>query len=209
MGWYNQIHAKLSTSANFTAYNGQLDSCFPNLLRPCYCSCSGYVPRLAPLASVPFTSHTLVGTNLSTTIVTLPALLYASPPTLATQWKILFDTGLTPVVSLAMSSAVGFATLAYRATNTPSVLSTGLESHMKRNLYVAAAVSAFGLVPYTKLLMWHNIAELERRAEMAGKGDDERKPDTHTLVKQWGTLNLYRGCMLLVSAGLGLWACVN
>ncbi|KAF1852034.1 uncharacterized protein K460DRAFT_413512 [Cucurbitaria berberidis CBS 394.84] len=145
------------------------------------------------------------GTNLSTTIVTIPALLHAPPSTLAVQWKILFDSAITPVVSLAMSSAVGFATLAYRETHTVST-SVG-----KRNLYVAAAVGAFGLAPYTRLLMWDSIAELEKRAKAGEKreGEEVGGSKTHALVKQWGTLNLYRGCMLLVSAGLGLWASVN
>ncbi|OAL50285.1 hypothetical protein IQ07DRAFT_680592 [Pyrenochaeta sp. DS3sAY3a] len=147
------------------------------------------------------------GTNISTTIVTLPALLKASPSTLATQWKVLFDTGITPVVTLAMSSTVGFATLAYRATYNPLSISAGLVNHTKRNLYVAAAVAAFGLVPYTRLLMWRNIAELEKRAKAAVDG--EASNDTHDLVKQWGTLNLYRGLVLLSSAGLGVWACCN
>ncbi|KAJ4368840.1 hypothetical protein N0V83_005922 [Neocucurbitaria cava] len=150
------------------------------------------------------------GTNISTTIITLPALLHASPSTLATHWKILFDTGITPVLSLAMSSAVGFATLAYRATYTSSLASTGLVSHAKRNLYIAAAVAAFGLAPYTKLLMWRNISELERRAQLVEKGDNGKgENDTHALVKQWGTLNLYRGFMLLSSAGLWIRACVS
>lgn len=177
----------------------------------------------------------MTGTNLSTTIVTLPALVHASPSVLATQWKTLYDGGIVPVVSLTMTSAVGFATLAYRSALMPSLSPTGLVSYARRNLYIAAAVSAFGLVPYTRLLMWDvilklskqaeavqvtdgkikvdrsrssnpwdDIEELERSAQAAKDLND--KGDTQELVRKWGTLNLYRGWILLASAGLGMWA---
>ncbi|KAL6703583.1 hypothetical protein ACN47E_009528 [Coniothyrium glycines] len=175
------------------------------------------------------------GTNLSTTIITLPALVHASPSVLATQWKTLYDGGLLPVVSLTMTSAVGFATLAYRSALNPGLAPTGLISHTKRNLYIAAAVAAFSLAPYTGLVMrdvilklskqaeavkatdaktkvakssfanvWDDIEELERSAKAAAELNE--KGDTHELVRKWGTLNGYRGCMLLSSAVFGLWA---
>lgn len=55
--------------------------------------------------------------------------------------------------------------------------------------------------------MWRNIAELEKRAKAAVDG--KASSDTHDLVKRWGTLNLYRGFVLLTSAGLGVWASCN
>jgi len=134
-----------------------------------------------------------------------------------------------------MTSAVGFATLAYRSTFTPRLTPTGLISYAKRNIYIAAAVAAFSLAPYTRLVMgnvilklsrqaeavkvtegketvdrstfvnvWDNIEELERSARAATELNE--KGDTHDLVQKWGTLNFYRGCMLLASAGLGMWA---
>ena len=120
------------------------------------------------------------------------------------QWKILFDCGITPVVSLTMSSAVGFAALAYHAALTPSLTAPGVVFHRERTLYAAAAVTAFGFAPYTQILMGSTNAELSRRATV-----DDKEADTHELVKTWGRYNLIRGCMLLVSAGLGIWACVS
>lgn len=139
------------------------------------------------------------------------------------------------MVTLTMTSTVGFATLAYRSTFTPSLTATGLISHTKRNLYIAAAVGAFSLVPYTGLLMrdvilklskqaeavkvtdgktkvdrrspsnvWDDIEELERSAKAANALNE--KGDTRELVRKWGTLNLYRGCLLLASAVSGIWA---
>lgn len=143
------------------------------------------------------------GTNLGTSVVTLPALLHAPAATLATQWKILYDTGVVPVVSLAMSSAAGFAVLAYQSTVAPASAS----SLARRKLYIGAAVAAFGLAPYTRLLMWQNITALEKRAKDAAEGHEQS--DTHQLVTAWGKLNLWRGVMLLSSAGLGVWASVN
>ncbi|KAH6619039.1 hypothetical protein C7974DRAFT_40721 [Boeremia exigua] len=146
------------------------------------------------------------GTNLSSTIVTLPALLQSPPATLAKQWKILFDHGITPVVALTLSSAAGFATLAYNAALTPSVTATGLVSHRARNLYAVAALLGVGLAPYTQILMGSVNAELASRAERGEKGGES---GTRGLVEKWGRLNLARGCMLLASAGVGMWARVQ
>lgn len=157
-----------------------------------------------PKSTVLLPSLTGAGTNLSSTIVTLPALLHSPTKTLATQWKILFDHGITPVVSLTMSSAVGFAALAYHTTLTPGLTTTSLVSHRERNLYAAAAVAAFGLTPYTQILMGSTNAELSRRATA-----HIDKADIHELVRTWGKYNLIRGCLLLLSAGLGTWACVS
>lgn len=103
-----------------------------------------------------------------------------------------------------MTSAVGFAALAYHTTLTPGLTATGLVSHHERNLYAAAAVTAFALAPYTQILMGSVNAELSRRATAS-----QKKADTHNLVKTWGRYNLIRGRMLLLSAGLGTWACVS
>jgi hypothetical protein len=143
-----------------------------------------------------------IGTNISTTIVTVPALLKAPEALLATQWKVLYDHGITPVVSLAMSSGVGFAVLAFQKTPTSAT-----SIYMQRNLYIAAAITAFGLAPYTRFLMWNNIGELERRADYPGEGKE--KEDTRQLVETWAKFNLWRGVMLLSSASLGIWACVS
>ncbi|KAJ8105855.1 hypothetical protein OPT61_g9931 [Boeremia exigua] len=144
------------------------------------------------------------GTNLSTSIVTLPALLQSSSATLASQWKTLFDRAIGPVVSLSMSSAVGFAALAYHSMLTPTVTTSGALSYRARNLYAAASVGAFGLAPYTQFLMGSINAELSRRGSAS-----QEKAGTHELVRTWGRYNLVRGCMLLFSAGLGMWACLS
>lgn len=106
-----------------------------------------------------------------------------------------------------MTSAAGFATLAYRATATPALTAAGEVSHVKRNLYIGAAVAAFGLAPYTQLLMFGNINALNKVAEAAAQG--VAKDNTHELVKQWSRLNFGRGLMLLVAPVLGVWASVN
>lgn len=108
---------------------------------------------------------TLVGANLSTSIITFPALLQAQTPTLVKQWHVLYNSGITPVVGLAVTGSAGFAALAYRAASAPghNALDGGLWA--KRNLYIAAAVMTFSLTPYTWILMWDTIQELERRAK--------------------------------------------
>jgi hypothetical protein len=101
-----------------------------------------------------------------------------------------------------MSSGVGFALLAYQKASSPVI---GVQ--MQRNLYIAASATAFGLAPYTRLLMWSNIEELERRAELTSEGKE--KEGIRQLVETWAKFNLWRGFMLLSSAGLGIWACVS
>lgn len=72
-------------------------------------------------------------------------------------------------------------------------------------LYAAAALLGCGLAPYTLLLMGGVNGELTLRAT---GGTGMEKGETRVLVERWGRLNLVRGCMLLFSAGLGMWACV-
>ncbi|KAK3215705.1 hypothetical protein GRF29_8g800484 [Pseudopithomyces chartarum] len=144
------------------------------------------------------------GANLTTSIITFPALLHAKGHTLTKQWLILYESGIVPVAGCAITSSLGFATLAYRAASSPDLAATGVVSHTKGNLYVAAAVGLIGLAPYTRLLMWSTITELSKRAE-SGKEASE-KADTLALVEKWGRMNFWRGVMLLSSAGVGIWA---
>ncbi|KAF1968008.1 hypothetical protein BU23DRAFT_602467 [Bimuria novae-zelandiae CBS 107.79] len=143
------------------------------------------------------------GANLTTSIITFPALLHATGQTLTKQWLILYEAGIVPVTGCALTSSLGFATLAYRASFSPTLTTTGV-SHAKGHLYVAAAVGLFGLAPYTRLLMWSTITEISNRAR-SGKEASE-KADTRELVERWGTMNFWRGVMLLGSAGAGVWA---
>jgi hypothetical protein len=63
--------------------------------------------------------------------------------------------------------------------------------------------------------MWDVIRKLQDKAAAARKvktdtilkSDGDR--ETHRLVQEWGTLNLYRGIMPLLSAIVGIWACVS
>jgi len=160
-------------------------------------------------SSTPSSNHILtgLGANLSTSVITFPALRHASGPTLLMQWQTLYDSGVVPVVTSALTSALGFATLAYRATLVPTLSPSDTTFYSKRNLYVAAAVALVGLAPYTRIVMGRTIDELSRRAT-TGKVAGE-KTDTRALVERWGTLNLWRGVMLLTGTGLGLWASVR
>ncbi len=165
----------------------------------------------------------LAGAQLSFTFVSVPALLSGSSTapasTIATQWKTLYDRAVGPVVTLSMTSTVGFALLAYRTataatsvTSPPGLTNTPPAAMVtKRNFYIAAAVLAFSVAPYTRLVMWENISQLEKlagAAGAAGKGTASSAA-THGLVQRWGDLNLYRACMPLLSAVCGLLAAVS
>ncbi|KAF1994646.1 hypothetical protein P154DRAFT_612983 [Amniculicola lignicola CBS 123094] len=140
------------------------------------------------------------GFNLSTSLVTIPVLLQSPVGQLASQWQTMFNRGITPVVSLAMTSAVGFMTLAYRVHTASQRLSSGTDVST-RNLYIGAAVATFGLAPYTQILMGGTNSELARRAAL-----QSAQAGTYELVQRWGTFNLWRGVMLLVGAVVGTWA---
>ncbi|KAF2679251.1 DUF1772-domain-containing protein [Lentithecium fluviatile CBS 122367] len=142
------------------------------------------------------------GANLSTSIITFPALRHAPDQLLLTQWQTLYDSGLVPVVTTALSSAAGFAALAYRTSLAPA----GTVSTSQRNWYAAAAVAMLGLAPYTRIVMGGTIDELSRRAK--ARKEESEKADTRALVEQWGTLNLWRGMLLLMGTGVGVWASV-
>lgn len=172
----------------------------------------------------------LAGAQLSFTFVSVPALLSgastAPASTIATQWKTLYDRAVGPVVTLSMTSTIGFAALAYRTataaaaaatssvtsppglTNTPPAASAMVT---KRNFYIAAAVLAFSVAPYTRLVMWENISQLEKLAGAAGPAGKGTAGSAATqgLVQRWGELNLYRACMPLLSALCGLLAAVS
>lgn len=121
---------------------------------------------------------------------------------LARQWKLLFASGKK--VGL-LSSIVGAASWAYVASALPA------DKSNERNLYIAGALFAFSVIPFTAILMRKIIADLTQRAETAESGEvlKEEKglidpaSTTGEVVKQWAWLNFVRGCVPL----LGL-ACV-
>jgi hypothetical protein len=138
-------------------------------------------------------------TNLTTSIITYPALRKATnQQTLLTQWHTLFNSGIVPVVTTSATAGLGFAMLAYLAPiGAVSVWSE------KRNFYAAASVVMLSLAPYTRIVLGSTIDELSRRAE-AGK----EEKDSKELFERWGVLNFWRGCFLMVGAGMGVWASV-
>jgi hypothetical protein len=138
-------------------------------------------------------------------------LLTSTPSHLPTQWQLLYDHGIGPVATLAISSGTGFAVLAYRSAPSITDIPTGglLSSHSKRNLYIAASVAVFGLVPYTRILMKSTNNELMRRAKVVKEAGEMKGQGTHEMVRKWGRYNFVRGLMVLAGAGLGLWASLN
>jgi hypothetical protein len=113
------------------------------------------------------------------------------------------------VVSLSLVSSVLFGLLSYVSSLYDPARTLAAQ------LYLAAAVGTFGFAIYTRVFMWGVICKLQDKAAAAkkvksdtilkGGGDNE----THELVQEWGTLNLYRGIMPLLSAFVGIWAFVS
>jgi hypothetical protein len=112
-------------------------------------------------------------------------------------------------VPLSFAATIVFGLLGYLSSlNGPAGITT-------TQLYTAAAAGTFGFAIYTRLLMWNVIRKLQDKAASAKKvktdlilkSDGDR--ETHQLVQEWGTLNLYRGILPLLSAVVGIWASVN
>jgi hypothetical protein len=113
------------------------------------------------------------------------------------------------VMTLNLVATILFTLLSY--------LSTWYEPDrtLAVQLYAAAAVGTFGFAIYTRVMMWDVNGKLQDKVAAAKKvktdmilqGDEDL--ETHHLVQEWGTLNMYRGLLPLLSALVGVWAMVS
>jgi hypothetical protein len=148
------------------------------------------------------------GCNFATSFLTLPALLNSPPKLLALQWLDIGDKVLSVEVLLSLTSTFLFGLLSFLSNlhDPPRMVAT--------QLYLTAAVGTLGFAMYTRFLMWGVICKLQDKAAAAKKvktdtilqNDGDR--ETHQLVREWGTWNMYRGILPLISALVGVGACV-
>ncbi|KAF2807945.1 DUF1772-domain-containing protein [Mytilinidion resinicola] len=144
------------------------------------------------------------GTNLSTSFLTIPTILLSPHPLLLAQWTALYSAGITPMVTLSMTSTTAFAVLAYasHASALPAAASTA-------KLYGVAAAAAFAMAPWTRLVMWGTNQRLlalnqEREQGTGGKGVVEAGEEpVDRLVERWAGLNVVRGVASLGAAVVG------
>ena len=138
-------------------------------------------------------------------MIIIPTILGTKPPAalLIRQWKAAFDVGklLSPGASL-----VGAAGFGYLARVVPSSTAA--------RLYAAAAVTVFGIHPFTLLtLMPTNNALMQgvKAADAKEQGDENKEgalseAEARTLVTRWENYNWVRALLPIASVGLGTWA---
>lgn len=68
-------------------------------------------------------------------------------------------------------------------------------------LYLAAAIVAPAIVPYTRTVMWDTVTSLEAKASGATKVPSDG--ETKTLIEKWSRQSLNRALMVATSAFLG------
>jgi hypothetical protein len=111
-----------------------------------------------------------------------------------------------------ITATILFGTLSYLSSLD---LMNGHTGKVATQLYSAAAIGGIASAIYTRVLMFGVITKLQDKVVAVRKmksnlilesdGDDH---ETHELVQSWGTFNLYRGILPLLSTVVGIWACV-
>jgi len=157
------------------------------------------VVRLAQVVGIT-TSATLAGLQFGLSFFTVPALMKSPAHLLARQWAHIYNLGARSAAPLTLVPLSIFSYLAYRAHR-----NTGNAS-----LYIAAALLAPSIIPYTIFVMSDTNDALYKKANEASEQSKEvqvrRDDSTHQLVDRWASLNVVRGMLTLASAMVGAWA---
>lgn len=69
------------------------------------------------------------------------------------------------------------------------------------SLYLAAALVAPSIVPYTRMIMWNTVTALEAKA--TGATMEPTDADTKSLIEKWSRQSFNRALMIATSALLG------
>lgn len=135
------------------------------------------------------------GATLSMSLFFVPSLLLAPPSTAVKQWAKIFNLGkvMGPPVSIIAAGAYSYVAYKLPSSSSPE---------FKR--YVTAAVLSAVIAPYTIVLMSSTNNKLLALNAVVGKGEGALE-----LVRHWGVLNFWRGVMLTVSGGLGVWTALS
>lgn len=158
------------------------------------------------------TSGLLAGSSLGISFFVVPRLLESPTPLLLKQWRHSFEQGKASMPIGALFSSGTFAFLAWDAyRRTASVLPAQWKQ------YLASALLAIGIVPYTVLFLRATNEKLLKREEETrsfGPADTIVEvglggESAHQLVDRWASLNLGRALMLVVSTALGTWSALS
>jgi hypothetical protein len=131
---------------------------------------------------------------------------------LALQWLEIYTKSELWAGLVNITATILFGTLSYLSSLD---LENGHTGKLATQLYSAAAVAGIASAIYTRLIMFGVLTKLQDRVVAVRKmksntilESDADDHETHGLVQQWGSYNLYRGILPLVSAVVGIGACV-
>jgi hypothetical protein len=136
----------------------------------------------------------------SLSIIGCPTALSHAPQTAATVWAGLYNNGVAimPPSAGVVAASYGFA--AYLVSGEDN------EASKSRRGYIAAAVLAISIVPYTFLTMQPTIKVLQA---VAAGTREAKAAEVTELVNRWAALNLGRSLLPLLSAVVGLFTLVR
>jgi len=114
---------------------------------------------------------------------------------MATQWLRMYSIGKAQNPPIAAAAAASFLYLAYV-----------VPLRSQAAVYVAAAVSTLGIVPWTLVAMVKVNSQLAAKAkeEVVAEAKDDRVQSVE-LIRKWGVLNLVRSAFPLLGAVLGMY----
>ncbi|KAJ5995803.1 hypothetical protein N7481_002780 [Penicillium waksmanii] len=137
--------------------------------------------------------------SMNTTInyLTFPTILLASSvPHLNRQWQEIYFRGHHVGPALAIIGGTVFSTASYLA-----------DQGFAKQVFAAATVSSFAIIPYTLFFMVSTNDELHRRSFAIAKdpltSDNMDETETAILLSKWLSLNKTRAKISLLSACLG------
>jgi Domain of unknown function (DUF1772) len=142
------------------------------------------------------------GLSLSLSYNSIPTVLQSPSPVLAIrQWHSVFTRGLTLVRPLCGTAALSSFFLAY-------VMYPLAESPLVWKLYLIGGISSFAIFPWTIIILnptnWKLVGKTEQVARLHYTDLPEKEAGIssdmiHKDIQKWGSLNLVRTVMLLIT----------
>ena len=149
-----------------------------------------------------------LGAIVSVSIIAIPGIAHTSPSQEASslshslvQWRAMYFAGQRTMPFLAVLPTVAYAYLSFEA-----------EVPKLRNLYAAASLLTFGIIPFTFTVMRPIVKTLKKKAAKVDKGEDvtsnkaSREQEVLSEFALWSELNVVRGLLPFIGTILGVLA---
>jgi hypothetical protein len=162
--------------------------------------------RIAQVLGITGTAA-LAGVSFAISGLVIPRILESPTPLLLRQWQHLYDTAKMTVPPLAVVCASSLLYVAYDAHQRTA---TVVPHQWKA--YVASALLALGIVPYTLLVimpinkrLWRKVKETRHLAATDTVVEAVGDETAHALVDKWAAVNVGRATLLGAAAITAAW----